>query len=620
MKLKENISFESVELVDGFWADKYRVNATASLQNIKKRFEETGRFEAMRFRYKETGIEPHLYYDSDCAKWIESVSYLMLKDRKAYAAEEKFIDELIVGMEKAQMPNGYLNPYFQQKEPDMIFKRRTDHELYGAGHLIEAAVAYHKATGKDKFLRIMEKFCDCIERAFITEKTAAFTTPGHEEIELALVALYRHTSKKKYLDMAEFFLSHRGEDDCFHDFALAEYAQDNVNPARIREAVGHAVRATYLYCAMADYAAESGDSRYLESCKAVFDDIVKHKMYITGGIGSAKTGEAFTVPYDLPNISAYSESCAAIGLLFFALRMQKFGTDSRYADTVERILYNSFLSSTSLDGRSFFYENPLEVCMKENDKEISVKPEWRFKLPPSERAEVFVCSCCPPNITRAVAKIGDVIYTKSDDCLYVNQYIASRADCDGVGKLEIETNYPVSGFVNIRAENYRLGKIAVRIPAWCNKYSVSYCEGGKTIGRAGKLDGGYLVFDASRDFTLEIDFCIEPTLYACSPLVRDNSGRVALMYGPIVYCLEEIDNFPDLNSVKIAADTAFVSCYDKALRQMTFECKALRDADTGKLYFAANERKEEEVTLKFIPYYAFANRGKSDMLVWIRQK
>lgn len=619
MKTMKNIAFEHVELTDGFWRDRYCINKTVSLQNIKKRFDETGRFEAMRFNYKQTGVYPHLYYDSDCAKWIESVAYLMLKDRGAYAEYEDFIDGLVDCMERAQMPDGYLNPYFQQIEPDKIFARRTDHELYGAGHLIEAAIAYHKATGKDKLLKITERYCDCIEQAFIVKKTAAFVTPGHEEIELALIALYRHTKNKKYLDMAKFFLSNRGTDTCFHDFALDKYAQDDVNPAHVREAVGHAVRAMYLYCAMADYAAES-DGRYLDSCKAVFDDCVLRKMYITGGIGSAKLGEAFTVAYDLPNMTAYSESCAAIGLIFFALRMQKFAVDSRYADVIERVLYNAFLSSTSLDGKSFFYENPLEICLKEHGKEVSVKPEWRTGLPMPERSEVFVCSCCPPNITRTVAKLGDLIYTASDDCLYVNQYIASEMSVSDIGDVKIETNYPVSGFINIRVKNFRRKKIGVRIPDWCKKYSVVYCQNGQVDSGAGVLCGGYLVFDAGTDFTLEIELDVSPRLVMCSSKVRDNAGRVALMYGPTVYCIEEKDNFANLNAVKIAADAEFSESFDKTLRQMTLSCSAFRDVETDELYLPVSERREEKVTLKFIPYYAFANRGKSDMLVWIRQK
>lgn len=617
MELLQNIPFENVDFTDGFWLNKYRVNATASLENIKKRFDETGRFEAMRFRYKETNVFPHLYYDSDCAKWIESVAYLMMKDRAAYAEQEQFIDELIDSMAKAQMPDGYLNPYFQQIEPDKIFTRRTDHELYGMGHLIEAAVAYHRATGKDTFLKIMERCCDCIERAFITEKTAAFTTPGHEEIELALVKLYRHTKNKKYLDMAYFFLSHRGEDTYFHDFALDKYAQDDVNPSKVREAVGHAVRATYLYCAMADYAAESGDKEYLASCKAVFDDIVRHKMYITGGIGSAKCGEAFTVAYDLPNMTAYSESCAAIGMLFFALRMQKFGPDSRYADVAERVLYNAFLSSTSLDGRSFFYENPLEVCMKEHDKEVSVKPAWRVQLPPPQRAEVFVCSCCPPNITRTVAQLGDFLYMRSENCLYVNQYIASHTAEAGTGEITVETRYPADGRIVIRAKGFALSKIALRIPAWCKTYTAS-CRG--TKNSTGVREGGYLVFDAEESFTVELELSMQPTLYAASPRVRDDVGRVALQFGPVVYCLEEKDNFPNLNAVMLPLSAEFKGEYSEQLRLMTFACEAVRDRDTEALYLPAGEQEEEPVMLKFIPYFAFANRGVSDMLVWIRRK
>lgn len=300
--------------------------------------------------------------------------------------------------------------------------------------------------------------------------------------------------------------------------------------------------------------------------------------------------------------------------------MQKFAPDSRYADVIERVLYNAFLSSTSLDGKSFFYENPLEVCLKEHDKEISVKPNWRASLPMPERSEVFVCSCCPPNITRAVAKLGDLLYSKSEECLYVNQYIASHTEIPNVGEVEIQSDYPVSGFVNIRVKNFRLKKIAVRIPAWCKQYTVSYCRNDVLENRKGVLENGYISFDADDEFSLELELNIEPKLYACNARVRDNVGRVALMHGPVVYCLEEKDNFPNLNAVKIAADTKFVSHYDETIGQLTFTCSAVCDAETDELYYAAEEQKEKEVKLKFIPYYAFANRGKSDMLVWIRKK
>lgn len=331
MKKSSFVSFRDVELGDGFWHDRYDLNKRVSVKNVRERFEETGRFDALRFNFLKTGRRPHVFFDSDAAKWMEAVAYLYEKDPVGTADDIALCEELIDCMERAQRPGGYLNSTHQQITPETIFMNRNDHELYCAGHLIEAAVAYHRATGRDRFLRIMERYCDCIGRAFITEKTAAFTTPGHEEIELALIKLYRHTGERKYLEMARFFLENRAkaENEKHPPDGNPKYFQDDADIYNLKEANGHCVRALYLYCGIADLAAETGDGRLTENLRSVFSDITLRKMYITGGVGSTYRGESFTVPYDLPNFTAYTESCAAIAMVLFAVRMRELDTDAR---------------------------------------------------------------------------------------------------------------------------------------------------------------------------------------------------------------------------------------------------------------------------------------------------
>lgn len=321
MKKEKFVPFFEVSLKDGFWRDRYMRNKDVSIAAVKARFEESARFDALRFNYLKNGKAPHFFFDSDAAKWIEAVAYLLKTHRAELAKEEAFIDELVDCMEKAQREDGYLNSYFQQLEPNHIYSDRNKHELYCTGHLIEAAVAYEQATGKGKFVRIMEKNCECIERAFFTEKTAKFQTPGHEEIELALFKLWAHTGKEKYRRMAEDFLTLRGaneKDLPIYGEKSERGAQDDVPVYGLKEANGHAVRAVYLYCAVADMARERDDGELKKALDAVWTDITERKMYITGGIGSTRVTESFTVAYDLPNLTAYSESCGAIGFCLFA--------------------------------------------------------------------------------------------------------------------------------------------------------------------------------------------------------------------------------------------------------------------------------------------------------------
>ena len=603
-----NISFKDVIFTGGFLKNRYDLNKDVSISSVYNRFEESGRFDALRFKYKEGEIYPHIFFDSDVAKWIEAVGYLIISGNEC-SKEQKVIDALVEDMKKNQYQNGYLNSHFMQIEPENIFKKRGDHELYCAGHLIEAAIAYDKATNKNDFLNIMIKYVDYINQVFFVEKSAAFSTCGHEEIELALVKLYEHTLNDKYLKMALNFVDLRGSlkevpvADCFNN----KYDQSEKPVRELTKAEGHAVRAVYLYTAMAELANKYQDKSLFDTCERLFDNIVNQRMYITGGIGSAKSGEAFTVDYDLPNLEAYSESCAAIGLMIFALGMQKSSLDVKYGHVIERIMYNNLLSSTSLDGKAFFYENPLEIHLSSVDKETATHQNYRTNLPIRKRLEVFDCSCCPPNINRIFARLGDFFFIDNDKDLIINQFGDLTLNTNKINMI-MKSNYPVDGKVNIHFEEASYNYIFIRIPYWCEKYNVNVPF---------SVKDGYIVIDCKYN-DIVIDFNMEAYFVEANIEVRANNGRVALCYGPTVYCLERIDNDFPLNALSFNLDAAFTFKENNSFLLPEIECEAFLDQTSSSLYQRA-ENKKIATSALFRPYWTFANREECDMLIWVRK-
>jgi DUF1680 family protein len=610
MKKTNNISFAQVTFLDGFWKSHYNTNRKVSIESVRERFEETGRMDALRFNWSEGKPIPHRFYDSDVAKWIEAVSYLIVKEPDGFAAEEALIDELAESMRIHQLPSGYINSHYIQVNPDQIFTDFDGHELYTAGHMIEAAIAYHKATGKRVLLDVMLRCVDCIECAFVTERTAAFTAPGHEEIELALVKLYDHTGDRKHLDLCMHFLNVRGTDEGHLENKYHErsYCQSHIPVRQQSEPVGHAVRAVYLYTGMIEAALRTGDEELLNASERLFESITKKQMFITGGIGSSPIGECFTVPYDLPNLEAYSESCAAIALMFFAHGLQKKALDSRYADVIERVLYNNLLSSVSMDGRSFFYENPLEIHLASVNRDDCVPEVRRRKLPKRQRLEVFSCSCCPPNINRTLARLGDFFFSEREDALIVQQYGSLKLENERI-RMTVETSYPANGKIRLIGEANSYKTLYLRRPAWCHTYDLS---GGEIV----REEGGYLVIGVGEQFDLTLDLHMEPYFLRTNPRVRHNSGRVALCYGPTVYCLERIDNPYELNALTVDTNAEIeVTERDGMLELIT---QGFVDADMTELYAPAADARTP-VTLCYRPYRTFANRGESDMLVWVRK-
>lgn len=602
-----NIEFSDVKITGGYWKARQDINCSVTLKAVYDRFNETGRFEALKcdLRDGDTNI-PHIFWDSDVAKWIEGASYILHSEKNDQAVEiiENAIDLIIKNSDE----NGYFNSHFLVAEKENRFRLRECHELYCAGHLIEAAVAYYELTGKDRFLNAVKKYADYIERAFKIDNTAAFITPGHPEIELALVRLYKATGEKRYIELAKYFIDKRGNCDepgIYTDWANEYYSQDEIPVRERKTAEGHCVRALYLMCAAADIAYIYKDNDLKTACERFFDSIVNKRMYITGGVGSSNMGESFTIDYDLPNRTAYAETCAAISLAMFAERMLKFGADSRYSDIIERTMYNGIMSGISLDGKSFFYENPLEIDPDFNNINTSTKVKERFPI--TQRVEVFDCSCCPPNIMRFVASISGLIYGFDDNTVYINQYINSEGNVNGI-KISQKTDYPNNGKITVRC-NSNKKQIAFRIPCWCKSFN---------INKKYSIKNGYAYVDLDSEENIELELDMPVRIISANRRIHSDAGRIAVMRGPVVYCAEGIDNGADIKSIALPAESVFELAESEFLLPI-LKTEAYRPFESDSLYYEAVD-DYEKIPLTLIPYYAFANRGESEMQVWLLRK
>ena len=594
-----------VTLTGGYWKEKYDLNRDVTMQAVYDRFADSGRIAAFRCDWKE-GMpnRPHIFWDSDVAKWMEGAAYLLEKDNLP-ALEEK-VEALVDEIEKNQGEDGYFNIYYTVVEPEKRWTDRNCHELYCAGHLMEAACAYYNATGRDRFLRCMEKYADYIAKVFMQDHTAAFNTPGHEEIELALYKMYKTTGEPRFYELMKYFLETRGQPDNHEAqiFAAAHYAQSHAPIREQHEAFGHSVRAMYLYSGMADFAAESGDPALLDACRALFEDVTRRKMYVTGGIGSTNIGEAFTIPYDLPNAKAYTETCASIGVMFFANRLFRADPErtSAYADAVELEMYNGALSGLSLDGEKFFYENPLEINLTERHRITATNDGEHWPI--TERVRIFGCSCCPPNLNRLLPAIGDYFYAwdEGERAVWINQFGTSVFEKDGV-KVSQTTDYPMDGTVKIVSNV----PVYVRIPGWCTAF---------TADRPHADCRGYAKFDAGE---ITVTFGMKPVLLAANPRVTPNLGRAVLRRGPIVYCAEGHDNGDSVHTLFFdraeIADAEVSMVPEFPLPVVTVGGFRAKDAD-GALYAPYAEHLTP-ASIRLIPYCCFANRGECDMLVWI---
>jgi len=590
--------------------------------------EEQGEFHGMVFQ------------DSDVAKWLEAVAYSL--ETHPDPKLEALADETIDLIEKAQQPDGYLNTYFTIKEPERRWTNLYEtHELYCAGHMIEAAVAYYKATGKRKLLDVMCRFADHIDRVFGNEPGKIKGYPGHQEIELALVKLYNVTGEKKYLDLAKYFIDERGKQPHFFDEEWEKrgryghwargvvgrpnkkYNQSHVPVREQTEAVGHAVRAVYMYTGMADVALETGDESLMDACRRLWDNVTKRQMYITGGIGSTRHGEAFTFDYDLPNDDIYAETCASIALIFFGFRMLQGELKGEYGDVIERALYNIVLASMSKDGKHFFYVNPLEVwpeACEKNPGKNHVKPV---------RQKWFGCACCPPNVARLLASLGQYIYTADDNSLYTHLFIGSDAEMDiGGSKVTVsqETNYPWDGKVTLKLsmqENKEF-KFGIRIPGWCKKASLAVND--ESVDIQSIDEKGYAVIKRvwKDGDTVTLDLDMEPEFIQANPKVRADVGKVAIQRGPLVYCIEEVDNGKNLPAISIDTGAGLTLERDRILEEEIVVIKGkgtkADEASWSEELYRTYTRSEIPVDIKAVPYFIWGNRAPGEMLVWIRCK
>ncbi len=601
----KRVDYSSIKITGGFWREKQDLVRDVTVKAVYNRFLETGRFDAFKCD-PNAPIKPHIFWDSDVAKWIEGVAYLTKEKREPEL--EKIVDDIVDEIEKNRDECGYFNSFYLALEPENRFTYRDCHELYCLGHLIEGAVAYYEATGKDKFLKLVCDYADYVEKVFKIEHSAKFKTPGHEEIELALVRLYECTGEERYLELSKYFVEEKGhEDGELTEWSKYAYSQSHLPVREQNTAEGHAVRAVYLYCAMADLALKYNDQGLKTACKRIFDNISKKRMYVTGGIGSASHGEAFTVDYDLPNLIAYTESCAALGLALFAHRMLLLESNAKFAHVVERAIYNGFMSSLSLDGKGFFYSNPLEILPYMLTRDTSIQNKNPYNLPNPQRSEVFDCSCCPPNIVRFIPSIANLIYTHDDSTVYVHQFMESQGKFK-VGNEEIEitqkTNYPFDGKVEILVKGKNV-RVAVRVPEWCDCYSSE--------------SNGYMYYFVKEDTTISLDFKMQPKFVYANTEVLENAGKCALTFGPLVYCMEGCDNNEHLRNILVDTSSEFYCGFNEELNVPTITVDAYTRKASDSLYsFSKGSLVKTKAT--FIPYYSFANRGVQEMQVWTRYK
>ena len=572
-----------------------------------------------------------VFQDSDFAKWIEAVAYSLTQHPDEQL--EKIADEAIDLVCEAQQPNGYLDTFYIINDMNRVFTNLRDHhELYCFGHLTEGAVAYYQATGKDKLLNAARRYADYIDTIFGIDEGKCKGYPGHEIAEMALVRLYDVTGDKKYLKLSEYFVNQRGEKPYYFDAEFGvevkneeelryHYHQAHLPVREQRDAVGHAVRATYLYSAMADLARLTSDEALYDACLNLWNSIVDRKMYITGGIGGTNIGEAFSFDYDLPNDTAYAETCASIGLVFFARRMLEIKADSRFADVMERTLYNGVLSGMALDGKSFFYVNPLEV------NPVACREDARKHHVKASRQKWFGCACCPPNIARLVSSIGSYAYTESEDTIYIHLYMGAIIH-KVIGKhsleIKVKSGFPQNGNVTleIEASSPIESTLALRIPDWCDKYMISELQGDKTVFKDGYL---YITKTWSGQEEIHLDFPMESKVVHANNKVRENVGKVAVVRGPIVYCLESIDNWEELQLIRIDEMDCNINeiagqIGDEDVIKLTMsgERAIVRNEDSS--LYNTKEVEYKKVILTLIPYYTWANRGEDEMMVWIRQK
>jgi len=615
----------SVKLTNGFWLDRFEINRNITLPHILKKCWETGRVDNLIFA---AGLKQgefctiYPFDDSDVYKTIEAVSYSLISSPDKEL--ERQIDSLITIIGFAQEEDGYL--YSARRAPSEKIKKsigperwsnlQWSHELYNLGHLYEAAVAYYQATGKNSLLNIALKNAELVINTFNTNGLQI--PPGHEEIEIGLVKLYELTGDKRFLNQAKYFLDIRGRGtELTGRESWGEYAQDHKPVIEQNEAVGHAVRAAYLYSSIVDIIAYTGNKDYETAINNIWNNVIEKKLYITGGIGSTGSGEALGDNYDLPNASAYNETCSSIANMMWNYRMFLLYADAKYLDVFERTLYNSFLSGVGMDGKSFFYPNPLQ------------------SFGTHERSPWFTCACCPPNVVRFIASLPEKFYSFSDNEIYVNLYSSNRSNLM-LGSEEIsifqETNYPWDGNIKLHIQPKKTNRkfsLKLRIPGWSinkplesNLYTFSNNNEMPVI----KLNGNIIPLDIEKGFAvierewssddiIELFLPMEIHRIKANEKVKANNGKVALQRGPIVFCAEGLDQQNgSVRNLLLPNNQKLIPRYEPNLLNgiELIEGKALEY-----YYESNNNLKFIEQDFTAIPYYAWSHRGMTEMSVWI---
>lgn len=589
LKMIDQVDFSHVRIQDNFWSPRLSKHTTATLPVCIDQIEnQTGRIRNFENAAKGTGEHSGIFFDdSDVYKALEGIAYSLINNPNPEL--EKKADEWIDKFAAAQQPDGYINTFYTLTGQDKRWTNMDKHEMYCAGHMMEAGVAYYQATGKRKLLDVCIRMADHMMSVFGPDKR--HWVAGHEEIELALVKLSQVTKEPKYLDFSNWLLEERGHG---HGTKGGEgdwnpqYYQDEM-PVRDMESIGgHAVRCMYLYCGMADVAALKQDSGYIAALNRLWDDVVLRNMYVTGGIGSSRHNEGFTEDYDLPNLDAYCETCASVGMVYWNQRMNQFTGDSKYVDVLERSMYNGALAGISLSGDRFFYVNPLE------SKGDHHRQAW------------YGCACCPSQLSRFLPSIGNYIYGISDNAIWVNLYIGNQTDLEidkAQTTLKQETNYPWEGQVKLTVNTSAPVKkeLRLRIPGWCKNYTMTI------NGKAQNLpvEKGYAIikdWKSGDQIALNMDMPIEKV--QADPRVKQDVGKRAIQRGPLVYCMEEADNAKQFDELSITPKTTFESSFDPSLLNGVEVIKAT----TG----------DHQIT--FIPYYSWDNRTAGKMKVWVDYK
>ena len=652
------VGIENATVADDFWTPRIETVRETTIDFVYDRLVESGRIENFRVAAdvaRETGersagesasessgeFQGRFYNDSDVYKWLEGACYFLVTGDDSDLRER--VDEVVDLIADAQQDDGYLNTYFQVVEPEKKWTNlHVMHELYCAGHLFEAAVAHHRATGSDDLLEVATAFADHVDDVFGPDGRDG--VPGHEEIELALVKLSRVTGETRYLDLAEYFVDRRGAEDsrlkweAFNPGEIAGDAYDHVvvdgeydgryfqdhAPIREQETVeGHAVRAMYLYTGAADVALETGDEELVDALERLWENMATRRMYVTGGIGSSHVGERFTEDYDLPNATSYAETCAALGSVLWNQRLLQLTGDARYGDLQARTLYNAFLAGLSLDGTRFFYANPHE--MSADGHPLHDEDPNRFA---GSRQGWFETACCPTNVPRLVASLATHVYATSESTLYVNHHIGSEAtvDLDGTTvAVEQTTAFPweAETTMTVTPNEPSAFELAFRIPSWCEDVSVTVEGNGDeavdaTPGEFCRIEREWAPGDEVRfDATFPVEFL------RAHPAVEADAGRVAVQRGPVVYCLEGVDSPRPLAQVELDPDGEVGVEHDADLLDgaaaLTLEA-AVPDESSwrdGDLYRPDAETDTERVSVRAVPYYGWANRGADEMRVWV---